>query len=265
MTESPLEFLKKNPKLNYKAMSLEELNQLPVHTGILNFKIKKTNFLILNVQNDDASAVRFFWQGEHDSKILDLWYDICNKNDGFFIDVGAHTGLFTLTALKANINNKVIAIEPYYLNAARLIANLRLNGLTNRAQLKLQAASNKEGISKFKVVSESTFLSKGGRIDKTGNIIEMIKLDNLKIKNKIKGIKIDTEGEDFQVLIGAEKIIKSQKPHIIIEVRNNNKKQIQDFFNLHKYNLYKADLDKNSINLNNINIESVENVYAESN
>ena len=45
MQINPVEFKNKNPNLNYKAMSLAELNKLPTHTGIINFKI---SIIIIN-------------------------------------------------------------------------------------------------------------------------------------------------------------------------------------------------------------------------
>ena len=101
MSNEALKFKNSNPHLNFKEMSLMELKKLPVHNGIINFKITKTSFLMLNVLNDDSSVVKHFWQGSHDLLCLDLWYDLSLKN-GSFIDVGAHTGLYTLTNLRAN-------------------------------------------------------------------------------------------------------------------------------------------------------------------
>ena len=39
MSEEAIKFKKNNPNLNYKKMSLEEFQKLPVHSGIINFKI----------------------------------------------------------------------------------------------------------------------------------------------------------------------------------------------------------------------------------
>ena len=114
-------------------MSLGELNRLPLHNGIIDFKISKTSFKMLNILNDDASIVKFFWHDSHDLKSLDLWYRL-SKDEGIYIDVGAHTGLYTITSLKSNRLNNIISIEPYYLNMARLITNLRLNGMKNNVQ-----------------------------------------------------------------------------------------------------------------------------------
>ena len=66
-------------------MSLMDLGKLPVHNGIIDFKITKTSFLMLNVLNDDSSIIKYFWQDSHDLLSLDLWYEL-SINEGTFID-----------------------------------------------------------------------------------------------------------------------------------------------------------------------------------
>ena len=131
MSKEALEYKNNNKNTDYSQMSINDLNKLPKHFGIINFKISKTSFFILNIFNDDSSAVKFFWKEHHDLDSLDIWYDIC-QNEGLYVDVGSHTGLYTLTCLKANHSNKVISIEPFYLNMARLITNLRINNIPIR-------------------------------------------------------------------------------------------------------------------------------------
>ena len=265
MSQKAIKFKKDNPTLNFKKMSLDQLNKLPHHVGMINFKISHTSFFILNIFNDDSSAVKFFWKESHDLKSLDLWYEI-SKEEGTYIDVGAHTGLYTITSVKANMHNKVIAIEPFYLNMSRLISNLRLNNIKKNVDIKIAAASNFDGKANFKIDTDQTYLSKGGKIDKQGESINTLKLDSLnleKINKPIKGIKIDTEGEDLNVLIGSEGIIINHKPKIIIEVREENKILIQKFFDEHNYKLFDVMNLDNQINLKNINIKNVSNIYAE--
>lgn len=267
MSNEAIQFKKNNQHLDYKSMSLSELNALPKYFGIVNFKITNTNFFILNVLNDDSSAVKFFWQDSHDLPSLDLWYDLC-KDEGLYLDIGAHTGLYTFTTLKANKNNQVIAIEPFYLNLARLQVNARLNGLENNIDCKLLALSNKEEDKFFKIDTPTSYLSKGGKIAKEGEKIQVLKIDSFLDrfeKKKLKAIKIDTEGEDFHVLAGGTIAIQKYKPSIIIEVRDSNKFQIQEFLSDLNYSLFNIkDLDT-PINLKNFNIDGVENIYAKNN
>ena len=264
MSQEAINFKKNNQHLDFKKMSLDDLNKLPAYNGMIEFKISKTSFKILNIINDDSSAVKYFWQDKHDLQSLDLWYEI-SKEKGLYIDVGAHTGLYTLTSLKSNPLNKVISIEPLYVNLARVLTNLRLNNLHKQVSPHLFAVSNFDGFSKFKNIEETSYLSKGGKIDTEGMTTQTIKLDSLKIPNTIdiKGIKIDTEGEDYKVLEGAIEIISKYKPKIIVEVRDDNKKIIQDFFNKQNYKLFTLDNKNINVDLNNIEINNVKNIYAQ--
>ena len=71
----------------------------------------------------------------------------------------------------------------------------------------LGAVSDFDGKSKFKISTERSYLSKGGRIGKEGIEINVYKLDTLfskKLDIRIQAIKIDTEGEDYKVLLGSK-------------------------------------------------------------
>ena len=101
MSKEAIEYKTLHKDTNFENLSLGELNKLPPHNGVYNFKISKTSFLMLNIINDDSSVVKHFWKGSHDLNELDIWFEI-SKDEGLFIDVGAHTGLYTITSLKAN-------------------------------------------------------------------------------------------------------------------------------------------------------------------
>ena len=264
MSEQAIKLKSSRDESFFKKMSLAELQNLPPHNGILNFKISETSFLILNILNDDSSAVKYFWKNSHDIESLDLWYRI-TKNEGCFIDVGAHTGLYSLTAIKANSKNNVISIEPYFMNLSRLITNLRLNNIYENVTTIMGAVSDFNGKSKFNITTEKSYMSKGGKISDNGLDIDVYQLDSLysKITNKqIKGIKIDTEGEDYKVLKGSQKIIEKYKPEIIIEVREENKILIGNFLNEYSYRFFDVLDLKKELNLQNYKIKNIINLYA---
>ena len=47
MSEEAIKFKKENINLNYRNMSLAELNKLPPYNGVIEFKITETSLLIL--------------------------------------------------------------------------------------------------------------------------------------------------------------------------------------------------------------------------
>ena len=264
MSKEAIEFKSLHKDIKYENLSLNELNKFPPHNGVYNFKISKTSFLMLNIINDDSSVVKHFWKGSHDLKDLDLWFEI-TKDEGLVIDIGAHTGLYTITALRANPKNNVICFEPYFMNLSRLITNLRLNGLSKNVSTVLAAVSDFDGKSNFEITTEKSYMSKGGKLSEKGQDTNVHKLDTLFLKNfekKINAIKIDTEGEDFKVLLGAKNLIMEHKPKIIIEAREENKTDIANFLKSNSYKIYDVNHLNNEFNFEKNKISNVINLYA---
>ena len=83
-----------------------------------------------------------------------------------------------------------------------------------------------------------------------------------KINKKVKGLKIDTEGEDLKVLIGSQKTIQKFKPKIIIEVRNENKAEIQEILHKKNYAMYSVNNLFNKVDLKNFEIDKMINIFA---
>lgn len=264
MSKEAIEFKSSHKDIDYEKMSLAELNKLPPHNGVYNFNISNTSFLMLNIINDDSSVVKHFWKGSHDLEELDILFEI-TKDEGVFIDVGAHTGLYTITSLKANPKNSVVCFEPYFMNLSRLITNLRLNGLSKNVSTILGAVSNFDGKSNLKITTEKSYMSKGGKLSEEGQDTNVYKLDTLffkKFEKKLNAIKIDTEGEDFKVLLGAKNLIREHKPKIIIEVREENKVDIANFLKSNSYKIYNIKNLDDEFDFEKNKIENVINLYA---
>ena len=62
--------------------------------------------------------------------------------------------------------------------------------------------------------------------DKYSNYkVKTKKLDNILINKNIGFIKIDVEGHEKNVIIGAENIIKKNKPNLLIEIEEKHTKE----------------------------------------
>lgn len=226
-------FINKNKEaetIKYKLNDNLEKN-IPV-SGIFKLNTKTISFDMLVINSDDTSISRRFWDDNYEDYSLDKWCE-WSKEEGIYIDVGAHTGLYTLAALVSNNKNYLISLEPFSLNYFRIITNMRLNNFSNKnATLFNVAASDNNKSVNFDVKTNWSYLSKGGKINNEGISVQAIKLDSLTFSNNdrhIKAIKIDTEGEDLRVVYGAEKIIKKYMPKIIIECRKDNIIEIINF------------------------------------
>ena len=125
-----------------------------------------------------------------------------------YIDVGAYKGDTVYEYLKYTSGNskRIIAIEPDYKNYIKLKENCKL---IKNTEFINAAVSDKVG--------ETEFSSLGGRqshIGKTGNYIQCITIDSLLTLTETEDyyIKIDAEGEEMNIISGAQYIIKRCRP-----------------------------------------------------
>jgi FkbM family methyltransferase len=132
------------------------------------------------------------------------------------IDVGANIGYFTLLLSKlVDITGTVTAFEPERNNFRALLNNIRLNNVGNIQAIQNAVGNNHEMLSLYISSEESgehSLIAK--RHCKSEQQIEVVRLDDVVKDTNV--IKTDTEGNDFHVLQGAERLLTSH-PLLIIE------------------------------------------------
>jgi FkbM family methyltransferase len=138
------------------------------------------------------------------------------KRDGAFVDVGASTGWFAVPMAKRGY--PVIAFEPNARSATRLLDNCELNGVT--ITLHQVAATNRDGQTVF-THNPRWPLTSGGSLEhvaanKAQDIVGCARLDAL-VDVPVAVLKIDVEGHEMAVLEGAEKLIETYRPAILLE------------------------------------------------
>ena len=194
------------------------------------------------------------------------------KEGDTVIDIGAHIGLYSVFLSKlVGPSGKVICFEPHEQVVKRLYNNLLINGLNNY-EIHNYGVGDKDEEADFNMVLEekmfegtvnSSFLE-NEKIDSNyfdGKFIKkktkVKKLDSLFNEQKIKFIKIDTEGYEFNILVGMKNLIKKFKPIIIAEYQTKRLKHLKIDINLFKkiteenYNAFKIliDVTTNSVAL----------------
>ena len=225
---------------NYENYSLQDLQKLPKFNGICELKFNESIFYMVNIYNDDAVSLKYIWRNKYENLSLNIWYKITRKK-GYFFDIGAHTGIYSIIGNLNKKQNNIISIEAYYLNYSRLLSNLKINNISTNNCF-LAAASNIEDVAKFSVLTPSGYHSAGGKISTKGNLnVSKNKIDNFKLDKKVTGIKIDTEGHEFEVLEGAINYIKKDRPDIILEINKNCFDQCLAFLFSIGYNAYYVD------------------------
>jgi FkbM family methyltransferase len=219
-------------KFNF--FTFDELNQKENVNGVVDCHISdNVSFQMFCANNDCAVARRFFWNNCYEKKTLELWNELSQKiNDSLILDIGAHTGVYSLCASVANKKNTILSFEPFFMNYARMSSNFKLNNI-NPKNLFLNAVGNSNQIVKLKINTDIHYLSSGGSIlgDKGFELpVQEISIDNFiknKDKSKVAMIKIDVEGYEPNVLKGMNETISTSYPIIFFE---SNKPNIPESF-----------------------------------
>lgn len=142
------------------------------------------------------------------------------------VDVGAHVGYYTILASRlVEPGGHVYALEPAPETYVRLLANLRLNGVSNVTALPLAAgavearATLKTGPPSHTGVSSILSDAAPRGLDETtvtvrpvACVVRAIDLERIRL------IKVDVEGYELEVLKGIEPILEHVRPAIIIEI-----------------------------------------------
>jgi FkbM family methyltransferase len=161
--------------------------------------------------------------GEDEAEIEVLRFLV--PRDRCAIDVGANNGIYTHKLLE--ITPQVVAIEPnpkYVKELARIFGS--------RIRLIPAALSDSEGTAELVIpTSHGGIGASLGTIEKQNSLavydctrvnVPMHRLDNLSIDD-VGFIKIDVEGHEESVVIGAEQTIRRYHPILLIEAENRHR------------------------------------------
>jgi FkbM family methyltransferase len=155
---------------------------------------------------------------------LRFWPKVLKKGMVVY-DVGAHVGLYTIPA--ARIGCRVIAFEPNPVTFQALHRNIKTLRLRNvdayqvgisaccrKSKFYISSTAARSSIYQDKAVTEYSHIKK--EIE-----IQLQSLDNLKLPGP-DVVKIDTEGNELQVIAGMINMIKRSHPGILVEMHDDN-------------------------------------------
>ena len=182
------------------------------------------------------------------------------KKINYIFDVGANEGQFVDEIRHYGYNGKILSFEPYIDAHKKILENSKKD--ENWQVYKPIALGNKEAQNKIYIsknsVSSSILKIKDEHINNAPDSkfiseqpIEEKKLEDIlndfDFKNKNLFLKIDTQGYEFQILKGAEKILKEFKG-ILVEVSlvelyedQKNWLEIVEFIQSHGFKLWSVD------------------------
>jgi FkbM family methyltransferase len=142
------------------------------------------------------------------------------------IDVGGHIGFFTMQMAEAvGPEGRVYAFEPLDANADLLERSIAENGFGGRVRFQRAAAGAASGTATLTFPVETlnsggAYLLREGGAPLAGNRtqeVPLVALDSLDLRRPVRIIKMDVEGGEPQVLRGATRILKDDKPAILSE------------------------------------------------
>jgi len=152
------------------------------------------------------------------------------KGTGSFIDVGANIGLiaipFTKLVTKAcGVTPKSFCVEAITSNAERLKKNIQINELQDHMRVLTVGVGDTEKQVEIQVegnlsdgagTGTANIMAEGSSYDCERIKIDITTLDNLVLNSDISGdcslMKIDVDGYDLKVILGASKLLKSSRP-----------------------------------------------------
>ena len=136
----------------------------------------------------------------------------------YFLDIGAHGGLYSIILKNKFPKLNVWAFEPDQQNRYQLYGNLFLNNFEREIEVyNFGLSSNNKEVA-FGIVKDG---NRGGKtIMESGELkINVKPLDEVFLeKNKICFVKIDVEGHELEVIKGSKKFLKNNFCLIQVEI-----------------------------------------------
>ena len=179
-------------------------------------------------QNNSSVVKSMLSNRVWEKKIVKLFRENV-KEDDIVVDIGTYIGLHTIELSK--LAKHVISFEPQPLVSACVKKTLNAMEIKNVDHYHM-ALGNETGWTYIHTNNDGDASIRGIRDKKFTQSFKckIDKLDNI-VKEKIKLIKIDVEGSEFEVLAGAIELIEEHKPIIIIETfkTKRNLKLLDDF------------------------------------
>jgi len=194
----------------------------------------------------------------HDPDYHALRHFFQNDDEKVFLDIGANVGLSALSFRRLNRNMKIVSIEPNPIHTESL-SKIKKNDLA--FDYKMVAAGDKRGEMELYVPSVGSVVlhtiaalsyddvRKGcdmvlapryrTRVKIKSYKVSILTIDEMEIAPQI--IKIDAEGAEEKVLIGAEKTIQKHRPYLMVENNPWYFKNSQNILSKWGYELFHYD------------------------
>ena len=206
------------------------------------YKTVNINEIKYVIKNDNDLIQKFLLNNRQwNNNILNIIGQLIKRfNLKHFLNIGCHIGTVALPLSK--YIEKVTAIEAYPMTFKHLEEHIKINNIKNIQVLNLAIGDEnkkiyflddenirvKNNTGGMHVITEDDIVNKRLSSDihskKYSN--EMKKLDDLNISD-FDILLADVEGKEYELLKGGKNKISKYKPIIIVEIWNNNKRNLE--------------------------------------
>lgn len=163
----------------------------------------------------------------YELNLLEKIAELGPNQSGLAVDVGANIGNHTVFFAK-HLGLRVLSIEPEALNVNLLRENIEANGLLDPVEVLPVAAMAKAGTVALEQRIDGNRGTFSAHASDTG--VASMALDELVGDEDVALIKIDVEGAELEVLLGAERILRSQKPLVVVEAHGSADRAAMNHF-----------------------------------
>jgi FkbM family methyltransferase len=200
-----------------------ENNAMTAATLAVPFKGKE---IILDPANGTDYVVEAFARGEFEKPLPEIFAEAISETKGNFIDVGAHSGLYSLIAAHVRRDLKIDSFEPNPIVLDALRRNISLNGANDRITVHAIALSDRNVNAPLHMPTVNhgfdivTSASLQGDFQPWNRTVEVqcARLDDIDLPESPGIIKADIEGHEHAFLAGAMETLRRCRPLIFLEV-----------------------------------------------
>jgi len=159
-----------------------------------------------------------------------------SKTSDLVLDIGAHSGIYSLIAASGSPTSQIIAFEPNPTMREVLQRNIELNGFSSRITIQEIALSNSGGLSTLVIGKDTSMAMLSSKSNMEAPLthlevaVKTAKLDDFSFDSNSMLMKVDIEGSEIAFLHGASRTITTFKPTILMEALTNLELELQSNF-----------------------------------
>jgi FkbM family methyltransferase len=145
------------------------------------------------------------------------------RQGGLMVDVGANLGYFSVLWLASRAENRCISIEASPRNVPLLKQNIQANSMEQRCEIRECAAGRADEVMNFELGPESQSGWGGLTLGEGRGAVQVAvrRLDEIVPDDRMVDVlKVDVEGADTWVLLGAERLLRRRQIKTIFYEQN---------------------------------------------